>query len=219
MDRGFKFATGEYYHIFNRAVEKKAIFLDESDYKHFQVLLYLANGSAPITFKRVRKQPLDHDRGEMCVSVVCYGLMQNHFHIIARENKEGSISKFMGKLSTSYSMYFNTKYERSGPLFCHPFRARHISGEDYFRYVVSYVHLNPLDVIFPKSSRQRFDLKQAEEFLDSYWYSSYQDYFHSRRLESKIINKEALPIEISDLETVEQMLKEYRAAEHDALGE
>lgn len=211
MQRKFVFETGELYHIFNRGVEKRIIFQEDYDWKRFQHLLYLANGDKPLSFKSIQGLPLEHDRGNIHASIIAYSLMPNHFHLIGLEEKDGGISRLMGKLSTAYSMYFNTKYTRSGPLLCHPFRARHIDTDDYFRWVLSYVHLNPLDIMDPGwSEKGKIDFDSAVKFLQSFEYSSYRDYFLEKRPESKLINKNALPVEISDLEDVEAMLNEFR---------
>src|SRR3990167_6387496 len=145
MERDFVFQEECIYHIYNRGVEKRTVFNDDNDKLRFQRMLYLANGDKPIVFKRVRGEPLEVDRGETHTSLAAYSLVSNHFHMIAFERRPGGISAFMGKLSTSYSMYFNTKNERSGPLLCHPFRAKHVEHDDYLRWLISYVHLNPLD--------------------------------------------------------------------------
>lgn len=136
--------------------------------------------------------------------------MPNHFHLILREIKSGGISKFLGKLSTSYSMYFNRKYERTGPLLCHPFRARHIHNDDYYRWVMSYVHVNPLDVMEAGCVKKRqVDRAKAQVFLREYPYSSYPDYFCDERRASRIVNKAELPIPIHDLEDVSDMLADF----------
>ncbi|MDO8552691.1 MAG: transposase [bacterium] len=211
MQRKFDFEVGECYHIFNRGVEKRAIFQQDSDWVRFQDLLYLANGDKPLIFKLFQGLPLEQERGNMHASIIAYSLMPNHFHMIGREDKEAGLSRLMGKLSTSYSMYFNVKYERSGHLLCHPFRARHIDSDDYLRWVLSYVHLNPLDIMDPGwLKRGSIDCNKAVKFLQSFAFSSYPDYFLEERKVTKIINKSALPIEIDELESVEEMLKELR---------
>ena len=211
MQRKFQFETGECYHIFNRGVEKRTIFQDEGDWTRFQNLLYLANGDKPLVFKLLQGLSLEQERGAAHASIIAYALIPNHFHIIGREDKDGGLSRLMGKLSTSYSMYFNVKYARSGPLLCRPFRARHINSDDYFRWVLSYVHLNPLDIMEPGwSETAEIDFDRAVEFLQSFSYSSYPDYFLAKRPATRIINKDALPVEISDLESVQEMLEEFR---------
>ncbi|MCR4325631.1 MAG: transposase [Patescibacteria group bacterium] len=210
MERKITFEPGLYYHIFNRGVEKRAIFLDDNDRSRFQHLLYLTNGNKPLVYKRIHGLPLDIDRGTQHVNLLAYGLMTNHFHIVGQENDSRGLSKFMSKLSTSYSMYFNTKHQRSGSLLGHPFRAKHIDSDDYFRWVMSYVHLNPLDLVEPDWKEKGIKAPQkAITFLESYCYSSYPDYFGPTRPEGKIINKEMLPIDISSLESFDAMLKEF----------
>jgi putative transposase len=211
MQRKFVFDIGELYHIFNRGVEKRIIFQKDPDRKRFQELLYLANGDRPLAFKSIQGLPLDHDRGNTHASIIAYSLMPNHFHLIGREDKSGGLTRLMGKLSTAYAMYFNTKYERTGPLLCHPFRARHIDSDDYFRWVLSYVHLNPLDIMDSGwSEKGEIDFDSAVKFLETFAYSSYPDYFLEKRPASRIVNKAALPVAVSDLEDVELMLEELR---------
>ena len=137
-------------------------------------------------------------------------MMTNHFHIIAKETDNGGITAFMKKLSTAYSMYFNKKNDRTGALVCRPFKAKHIDTDDYFRWVMSYVHLNPLDLIESGWKQKGIaDKKKAIDFLKTYQYSSYADYFGAARPEAKIIDKIALPIDASVLENFETMLKEF----------
>jgi len=211
MERSFTFEPNHIYHIYNRGVEKRTIFHDDNDKLRFQQLLYLANGDRSFVFKRIRGEPLERDRGTPTTSLLSYSLMTNHFHIIALEREQGSISSFMGKLSTAYSMYFNTKNERTGTLLCRPFRAKHVDNDDYFRWLVSYVHLNPLDLIEPRWKEKRaLEVRKATDFLTSYRFSSYPDYFGPPRPESKILDIPSLPIETAGLERFEDMLKEFK---------
>lgn len=213
MERKFEFEPDCYYHIYNRGVEKRTLFIDDNDRRRFQHLLYLANGRVPIVFKRVQGDPLDKVRGESRATILAYSLMSNHFHVVAREDERGGLSGFVAKLSTAYSMYFNTKNERSGTLLCRPFRAKHIADDDYFRWVMSYVHLNPLDLVEHDWKVHGIkDVKKATDFLRSYKYSSYPDYFGSARAENKIVEKAALPIDVADLESFDTMLAEFSGA-------
>ncbi len=218
MQRKFSFVPGEFYHVYNRGVEKRDVFLETPDWRRFQSLLYLCNSDKTLVYKLIQGEPLEYDRGEEIVSIFAYTLMANHFHIVAKENRLGGLSKFMGRLLTSYSMYFNIKYERSGALMCRPFRAKHISDDAYLRWVLSYVHLNPLGI---KNSglEEAYSTgkSRAEDTLSSFRYSSYQDYFLGTRPETRILNKIELPIDIADLESVDEMLREVRAFQGDSL--
>ena len=218
MQRKTNFAEGEYYHIYARGVEKRKIFLNIKDYERFIALLYIMNQDVPFrmdNFLRENKNNLKNifqeEKVTKLVSILSYCLMPNHFHIVLYEHKEGGISKFMSKLLTAYSMYFNTKYERSGPLFTHPFRSEHIENEPQYMYIFSYVHLNPLSIIDKKWKEDGVKNKrESEKFLENYKFSSYMDFLEGNRLESKIIDFSKIPEYIKDamldLKTYEQGL-------------
>lgn len=134
-------------------------------------------------------------------------LMPNHYHLVVVQKKEGGISTFMNKLRTSFSMYFNKRYERTGPLLCRPFRSKHVSGEEYLRWLFSYVHMNPLSLVDPEWEKQNVtNVSKVSKYLSTFKYSSYYDYFTEERDESLILEKDAVPIDIQDLEKVEDML-------------
>ena len=208
MYRKTPFAENEYYHIYSRGVEKRKIFLNTKDYDRFIALLYIMNQAGSFrmdNFLRDNQNDLknifEEKRDNTLVSILGYCLMPNHFHLILYEHTEGGISKFMGKLLTAYSMYFNTKYERSGPLFTHPFRSQHIENESQYMYVFSYLHLNPLSIIDSKWKKEGIkNKKEAEEFLEKYQFSSYLDFLGKDRIESVIIDLSLIPKYIKNME-------------------
>ncbi len=67
--------------------------------------------------------------------------MPNHFHLILRQKVENGITKFMRKLGTGYTNYFNTKYQRSGALFQGNFKAIDIQKDEYLMHLSRYIHL------------------------------------------------------------------------------
>lgn len=149
------------------------------------------------------------------MNILAYSLMPNHFHILLQEISRGGVSKFMLKLMTSYSMYFNIKNERSGPLFVRPFRAKHVDSDEYFRWVFSYVHLNPLDIQFPGwKERGISDGEATQAFLLDYPFSSYKDYAGPTRPERAILNPGALPVDVKDLEDIGVMFTEYQRGDN-----
>lgn len=194
MERKIKFVPGEYYHLYSRGVEKRKIFLDHKDKDRFSALLYIMNQNNPFNFADFLKshkleEIFDESRNGTLVSVLSYVLMPNHFHILVYEHIEGGISKFMNKLLTAYSMYFNTRYQRSGPLFVHPFRSQHISRDSQYLWIFSYIHLNPLKI--KKINLEESNL--AKNFLKSYTYSSFIDYEGNNRPSSNILDLSLLP--------------------------
>ncbi len=200
MQRKISFAEGEFYHIYNRGTDKRTIYLDEHDFFRFQFLLYICNGSVPVNIREQFPKGLTFGdivsikRGEELVDICAYCLMPNHFHILVRAKGDRGISQFFAKLSTAYSMYFNKRYGRSGGLFEGTFKALHVENDDYLKYLLSYIHLNPIKIIEPDWRDQKMiDLNAAKNFLNQYRYSSYKDFLQERRPERLILNRGALP--------------------------
>jgi putative transposase len=197
MGRRTSFAPDEIYHLYNRGTEKRRIFMDAADYKRFAALLYLCNQRKPINVKaqgRTSDKLYASRKGEPLIDIAAYCLMPNHFHIIAREREYGGISKFMQKLLTAYTMYFNTKQKRTGTLFQGRFKATHAEDDRYLRYLIAYVHLNPVKLIESKWKENGIsDRVRAEKYLYQYKYSSYLDNLGIRRPENAIVQISALP--------------------------
>ena len=151
--RKTEFANNEYYHIYNRGVDKREVFLDEGDYARFLTSMREFNRVDPIgslyeKYLAEEKRGLSPHKGDLVptltplVEIVAYCLNPNHFHIILRQLSEGGISKFMLKLSSGYSSYFNKKYKRSGSLFQGPFKSIHIDSNEYLLHLSAYVNKN-----------------------------------------------------------------------------
>lgn len=105
------FAIEEFYHIYNRGIEKRKIFMDYKDEHRFLMLLYTCNTEEKIHLSDFKNKSLNEileiKRNETLVDIGAYCLMTNHFHILIREKKENGISIFMQKVLTAYTMYFN----------------------------------------------------------------------------------------------------------------
>ena len=195
MERKTEIEVDEYYHIYNRGVERRNIFLDKSDRERFLRLLHIANSHKPFVFRLVRGLPLDKiDVGKKKVAIIAYVLMPNHFHILITEVKEGGISKFLQKLTTAYVMYYNKKYKRTGSLFEGKFKAQHLSYDVYLKYIFSYIHLNPIKLIQSDWKEKGIrDIEKVKKFLTNYKYSSFLDYLDIKRVQNKIFDKKYFP--------------------------
>ncbi len=192
--RKTNFVLDEYYHIYNRGNSKQTIFIDTEDYNHFVKLLYLCNSKRSIVVRDLSKNSYDFNREETLVHIGAYCLMPNHFHLLIKEKMENGITKFMQKISTAYSMYFNKKYKRTGGLFEGKFKSQHISNDRYLKYLFSYIHLNPVKLIDSKWKEAGIkDIKKATEYLKKYIYSSYLDYLGEDRLRVKILDRNKFP--------------------------
>lgn len=192
--RKVNFVPGEYYHIYNRGNSKQIIFKDNQDYKHFIYLLYLSNTKKNFRINDISKDFFSFDREQNLVAIGSWVLMPNHFHILITQTEGGDVSKFMQKLTTGYSMYYNKKYKRTGGLFEGKFKAEHASNDRYLKYLFSYIHLNPIKLIQKDWKEKGINnKKQAIEFLKNYNYSSYLDYLGENRIQHKILNKNNFP--------------------------
>ena len=195
MNRKITFAEGEYYHVYNRGVEKRDIFMDRSDRVRFHRMLHISNSTRPVVYKLIQRLPLDKiEVDDKIVAIGAYVLMNNHFHLLVKEISEGGVSTFMEKLTTSYSKYFNLKNKRVGPLFQGRFKAEHVDSDEYLKYLYAYIHLNPVKLIEPEWKEGGIkNLSAAKKYLEGYRYSSYEDYAVGKREESAILSPSEFP--------------------------
>ncbi|OGI90572.1 hypothetical protein A2911_00395 [Candidatus Nomurabacteria bacterium RIFCSPLOWO2_01_FULL_40_15] len=213
MERKVKFEIGEFYHIYNRGVEKRIIFQNSSEYKRFLALLYISNSDKPLHISNDIGQGgnieevFQKDRGEPLVAIGAYCLMPNHFHLLLTPLAEGGISKFMLKLQTGYSMYFNKKNDRVGALFQGVFKSQHIDNDRYLRYIYAYIHLNPakLKKVEWKTQSKNF-LSQLKKFIAEYSYSSLQEYLSENY---KIINQKPFPTNKKNVCDYDSMINDF----------
>ena len=159
------FAEDSCYHVFNRGVEKRNIFLDEEDYttlqshlfKYLQPIEKVAE-KYPDTPVRLYGKNLSEE-----VELVAYCLMPNHFHLLLKQNTKDGVSKLLKRVTNAYTLYFNQKNDRIGGLMQGRFRAAGIDNESLFIHLVRYIHLNPV-------------VSGLTQDLTSYRWSSYGDY-------------------------------------------
>ena len=187
---------GEFYHVYNRGNSKQKIFNSNEDYERFIKLLYLANGTNSLDLRLIKESETEFfnfTKGESQVAIGAYCLMPNHFHILLTPLTDTGVANFMKKLATAYSMYFNTKYHRTGTLFEGRYKSEHISEDTYLKYIFAYIHLNPIK-LFQSDWREvgLHDVPSAQTFLDTYIYSSHIDNI-TIRPESVILNLEKYP--------------------------
>ena len=146
---------GEYYHVFNRGVDKRVVFEDKYDFKRFLTSLVDFNSVTPIgsifenSFRKkqslgnlVSKRNKNKKDKAPLVEFTAYCLNPNHFHLILKQVSDRGIEKFMHRLGLGYTKYFNEKNKRSGSLFQGTFKSIHIENNEQLLYLSSYVNLN-----------------------------------------------------------------------------
>ena len=150
-----------FYHVYNRGVDKRVVFEDESDYMRFINKL--------LEFNKNREGK------SLFVDIICFCLMPNHFHLILRPIVKNGITDFMRRLLTGYVMYFNNKNERKGVLFETKYKSILVEDEEYFKHLSRYIHLNPKEIISQKCNFVE-NIMSSSEILKKYKWSSYLDY-------------------------------------------
>lgn len=170
-----------FYHIYNRGVEKRKIFLDEQDYRVFlsYLKIYLSPIEESISNLQNNDELIYQDKNIQIsrlytlnnffnkIDLISYVLMPNHFHLELRQKNKKNIEIFMRSLITKYTMYFNRKYKRVGPLFQGRYKAVLILCEEYLLHLSCYIHLNPLELL------------SKGQLLESYRWSSYPAYVNN----------------------------------------
>ena len=141
-----QFETGHFYHVYNRAVDKKSMFHNDENFEFF--LKRYDQYLSPV------------------IDTYAYCLLQNHFHLLIRvkedigdardlttfqklSNLSGDnpvhhvVSHQFRKFFQSYAMAFNKQQERVGTLFQTPFKRALITDDSYFTQLIYYIHANP----------------------------------------------------------------------------
>jgi len=188
--------TGEIFHILNRGVDKRNIFLDDQDYFRFIHDLFEFNDINPAfnlgyLLSRNKNQSIDfrnqYDKKprKLIVEILAFCLMPNHFHLLVKQKENGGITKFMRKLGAGYANYFNQKYERTGTLFQGKYKAVLVNREAHFIHLPYYIHFNPLDLLMPEWRTEKIkNYQKAIKFLESYRWSSHPDYIGKKNFPS-----------------------------------
>jgi REP element-mobilizing transposase RayT len=113
-----------FYHIVNRGVERRTIFYDNKDFEKF---LEIVEDSAKV----------------YNFHIYSFTLMNNHYHLLL-ETKELNLSLIMRQINSKYSMYFNNRYKRVGPLWQGRFKSWFIYDEAYLGTLLRYIEYNPI---------------------------------------------------------------------------
>src|SRR5688572_26700596 len=122
--------TGEYYHIYNRGVDKRDIVKNIRDIERFSESMREFNQvEAIVSLANLRKTYRSHQiapkaLSKPLVAFVAYCLNPNHFHFVLKQLVDGGIPKFMQKLQAGYTSYFNIKNSRTGSLFQGTFKSQ-----------------------------------------------------------------------------------------------
>lgn len=194
--RRTKFEPEKIYHIYNRGVEKRDVFLTDGDRWRFLQGMYLFNDESASTNLLYR---LEKEKGKMhfgilkeyvtrgvvkrkpLVRIMADCLKPNHFHLLLQEIQENGISRFMHKLAIGYTGYFNKKYERVGSLFQGTFKAVEVTNNEQLMYLLAYINaINPGQELEPELKAVAQNPRQILEFIEHYPWSTHLEYLGKR---------------------------------------
>ncbi len=194
------FATGHFYHVYNRGVAKQEIFQDERDYRRLLTTFQFYLESTPenklsaLNQTKEFRGTLAKDPAKPLVEIHAYCLMPNHFHLLLRQQEQGGVSTFMSRSLNSYTRYCNTRRTRVGSMFQGTFRAVHVSSDEQLLHVSRYIHLNP---VVARLSRR----------ADEYPWSSHNDVV--RGIESRLCRPSLLIQLAGGSQTYQEFCEDY----------
>lgn len=176
------FKNLNYYHIYNRTIDKKLIFLDHNLASIFldtaNFYRYINHKISYSVFRRMITKDSQKYKEEHFmnpgIKIVCYVLMPNHYHFILRQQADAGIVKFISNLTNSFTRYFNVLHNRRGPLFLTQFCSVHIRTPVQLTYTSKYIHLNPLKAKIISSTNE----------IVSYRWSSLRTYLYGLHSEA-----------------------------------
>ena len=120
------FAVGEYYHLFNRGVNRQPIFLQQENWGFF--------------IRRLGDYFLPDQ-----VLIIAYCLMPNHYHLLVQMLDEDFGRNVMQPFGTSYTKAINKQNDRVGSLFQGRYKPKHVTDNRYLLHLTRYIHRNPLE--------------------------------------------------------------------------
>lgn len=175
-------APEEYYHIYNRGMQKQPIFETDKDRLRFLFLLLTFQGRNSIkNISREIKESVQsstlHIKDELkkeilenkTIELLSFCLMPNHFHLILSEKEDGGIAKYMQRVLTAYTKYFNLRHQKSGHLLQGSYKSVWIENDTQLMHTSAYIHKNPTE------------LSEWKKNEDKYYWSSFQDYININR--------------------------------------
>lgn len=166
----------------NVGLQGGIIFSSQEDYDRFEAYLYLLNA---VEGPRASNYFLDgrgHDiftasRGDQLVAIGAYSFTPKRFYILATPLLPNGIAKFMQKLQTAYTMYFNLKYQRDGRIFHGAYTSEAAQSEKHLKYLFAASQLHPA-ILFDTDweSANETDLRLFAYKTSQYRYSSVGEY-------------------------------------------
>jgi putative transposase len=196
--------ANSWYHLYNRGNNKQPIFHDDTDYLFFTKLLkkYLSpEESIDVTTGLLNPMNITS-----VISLSCFCLMPNHFHLLVKQQEANGITQLTQRILTSFVLYMNNKYKKTGPLFEGKLKGILIDSDAYLLHLSRYIHRNPIHIL-------------EKNPLDSYVHSSFPYYIgrrHATWIDTQALLHEFYKPNIHAQQTYKEFV-EYENEESDIL--
>lgn len=149
MKRKEPIVSGEIYHICNKSIANYGIFQSDNNKLRFLAILEYYNDmdnsskfSDYIKTNQIEYKSLLIKPKHPNVRFIAYCMMNDHYHLLLKTSND-RLSNFLGQVESSYSHYFNLKYQRRGPLWQSKFRLVRVKTNDQLLHLSRYLHINP----------------------------------------------------------------------------
>lgn len=174
-----------FYHTYNRGVEKRKLFLENSDYSRAVHDLYEFN-DRKAALNVVRRDDwfttsiIKKELREKLVGIITWCLMPNHYHLFLYPMADDGLYAFHKKFGGGFANFFNTKQKRSGALFQGRYKKVQVTNDTQALQLICYIHSNPLDLWKPNWKERGLtnsEIQDALRFLENdYRWSSHMDW-------------------------------------------
>ena len=185
------YSVGSIVHVVKRGSRGFPIVRDDLDRWRFLLMLEHFNDefSSENWFRQLMeekiantfKRPAHWPERKKIVKILSFCLVENHFHLLLEEIKDGGISRFMQKFGISMAKHFNEKYHEKGSLFQGAYRSRTVHDDTYLRYVSAYIQVKNAFELYPggyKKASQEFNAAFA--WATGYLYCSLGNFLGER---------------------------------------
>lgn len=172
-----------YYHVMSQGINKEYIFSQK---------LYMEK------YKELMLEKLEG----IDINILSYCIMNNHVHILINTSEISNLSKYMQRLNTAYSNFYNKINKRVGYVFRDRFLSQEILSERQLFGCIRYIHYNPVKA-------------RMVQNVSKYPYSSYNEFIG----EKYIINDKSIKIIFNDLDTYQRKFYELHDVENDEYAE
>jgi len=173
------FSNNEIYHVYNKTIDHRNIFVEQPLMNLFkQLLWYYRTKNQSLRYSYYHKlEPeskksyweINSARNKYQIELLAYVLMPNHFHLLVKQKQKNGIVQYLSQVLNSFTKAYNTFHNRLGPIFLPRFKAKIILSEEQLIHTSRYIHLNPYssEIIEDINSLKMYQFSSLPEYLNT----------------------------------------------------